>query len=192
MGKEYRDCIVTLIDLIGVEKLAQSGEASKLMREFHKLVTQEKGNLSAIDHAYVWNDSALLLSYVDDHNASYEAAMRDANKLKRRVDTVRNSYAIAVKGQAFPPVRGRGKAANASGVIFIRASSWAMANCFKIEEKIKALRKAWALDDWIKERIKTELRYSDQVAIPLLPSKKRRNVYFFDGYLWGPACGETS
>jgi hypothetical protein len=60
-----------------------------------------------------------------------------------------------------------------------------MANCFKIEEEIKTLRKAWALDGWIKERIKTELRYSKQLVMPLLPTKKRRNVYFFDGYLWG-------
>lgn len=185
MGKEYRDCIVTLIDLIRVEELARSGEASKLMRDFHRLVTQEKYYLSAIDRAYVWNDSVLLLSYVDEHNASYDAAMRDADKLKRRVDTVRNSYAIAVKGRAFPPVQGQGKASNVSGVTFIRASSWAMANCFKIEEKIKTLRKAWALDGWIRERIKTELRYSKQLAMPLLPAKKRRNVYFFDGYLWG-------
>jgi len=40
----------------------------------------------------------LLLSYVDESNSSYEGAMRDADRLKRRVDMIQSSFAIAVKG----------------------------------------------------------------------------------------------
>lgn len=184
MGEEWRDCVVTLIDLVGVKALAKSGEASKLMREFHRLVTDEKSAIPAIENAYLFNDSALLLSYVDGGSASFESAIRDAYKLKRRVDKLTNSYAIAVKGQAFPPVKSGAEAAKVSGVTFIRTSSWAMANCFKIEETIKKIKKPWALDTWIITKIRTDRPCSRKVALPLLPSNQRRNGHLFDGYLW--------
>jgi hypothetical protein len=38
MGKEWRDFIVTLIDLFDVKKLSQSGIASQIMRSFHTLI----------------------------------------------------------------------------------------------------------------------------------------------------------
>src|SRR4051812_28424366 len=130
MGEEWRDCVVTLIDVIGVKKLKQVGEASKLMLGIHALVVQHKPSLSSVVHAYVWNDSALLLSYVNKQNASFETALREAETLKRRIDNIAPSYAISVKGKSFPSQLPNG---SDCGVTVISASSWAMANCFEIE-----------------------------------------------------------
>jgi hypothetical protein len=184
MRKEWRDCIVVLVDLVDVEKFSQQHEASKLMRRFHHLVNEGMFTLLSIDHAYVWNDSALLLSYVDGQKSSFEAVIRDVDRLKRRVDKMRKSYAIAVKGQAFPTIRTCKKGARPSRVTFVKASSWAMANCFKIEEKIKKLRKSWALDNRISEMIKTDGKPSNKIAVQLLPTKKCRTIHVFNGYLW--------
>jgi hypothetical protein len=185
MGQPWRDCIVTLIDLVGIRKLTQRGDASKLMRELHKLVLQEKNALRSVTHAYAWNDSVLLMCYVDGHDASFEEAIRDADRLKHRVDQLANSYAIAVKGQTFPPVRGGYKAGKVPGVTVIRASSWAMANCFEIEKRISSkLRKPWYIDGRIKERIRTCQTFQTE-TVPLLPMNRPRTVYVFDGYLWG-------
>src|SRR5580700_6379769 len=103
MGKDWQDCIVTLIDLQGVKAMAEQGIASKLMLKFHNIVIKERDSLNITAHAYVWNDSVLLLSYVNEDDSSFESAMKDADKLKRRVDVIVRSYAIAVKGQTFPP-----------------------------------------------------------------------------------------
>jgi len=101
----WRDCIVVLMDLIATKKRAQEGNraASASMRSFHQLVRREMtAGLCALDHAYVWNDSVLLLAYVDDRPRAYEAAIHAADDLKRRVDATARCYAIAVKGRAFP------------------------------------------------------------------------------------------
>ena len=74
MGKDWQDCIVTLIDLVGVKAMAQQGIASKLMLKFHNIVVKERGNLNATAHAYVRNDSVLLLSYVNENSTSFEGA----------------------------------------------------------------------------------------------------------------------
>jgi hypothetical protein len=41
MGLNWRDCIITVIDLAGVKKLASSnGAASRLMRQLHRLAAR--------------------------------------------------------------------------------------------------------------------------------------------------------
>jgi hypothetical protein len=108
MGHDWRDCIVTLFDLPGVKKLAsQGGAGSSLMRQLHSLAVSEVPTLSGVVHAYVWNDSVLLLSFVDKSIGSYNAAMRDADRFKRRIDKLRKSYAVAVKG-GHDPIRWTG------------------------------------------------------------------------------------
>ncbi len=185
MGELWPDCIVTLIDLAGMKRGARSGEASKLMRRFHRLVTNQKASLPAISYIYLFNDSALLLAYVDGSDASFEDAARQADKLKRRVDRLTKSYAISVKGQAFPSVQDAAEASGNSSVTFVRASSWAMANCFEIEKKVpKEQHSPWALDEWIAERIQADRPCSRRIALPMLPSGKRRNIHLFDGCLW--------
>ena len=183
MEQEWRDCIVTLIDVIGVKQHTQHGAGSSLMRKLHALVIRSKSDLPAVAHAYAWNDSVLLLSYVDRQNASFEAAIRDADKLKRQIDKVAKSYAIAVKGLAFPSAQSGDKTAHASGVTVIEASSWAMANCFEIEKVLKLLKKPWYIDERIAKRLCTCQTFETKM-VTLLPSNQPRAVHVFDGYLW--------
>lgn len=181
----WRDCIVVLMDLIGVKKRALEGDsaASVLMRSFHKLVRREMaGDLGALDHAYVWNDSVLLLAYVDGRREAYEKAIHAADNLKRKVDVTAPSYAIAVKGRAFPSNAGP----DGTRVTVIKASSYAMANCFKIEAeaKRKRLHKAWYIDVRIARKVRAA-KAPEWIAVRLLPLGKRRRVYVHGGYLWG-------
>ena len=98
MGLDWRDCIFTFIDLPGVKKLAPSdGAGSKLMRQLHRLAAKEVPRLATVAQAYVWNDSVLLLSFVDKRASSVVAAMKDADRFKRQVDNLKKSYAVAVK-----------------------------------------------------------------------------------------------
>lgn len=185
MGREWRDCIVTMIDLVGIKKSAQLGTTgSSLMRRLHNLVVQElKIGLPSVAHAYTWNDSVLLLSYLDTENSSFEAALRDADKLKMRIDCLRPSYAIAVKGQTFPQIHQSATVSQTPRFTIIEASSWAMANCFEIEKSIEKLRKPWYVDGRIAGRIRTNQKFLKE-KVGLFPSRARRNVYVYDGYLW--------
>jgi hypothetical protein len=66
MGATWRDCIVSLYDLPGVKKLApKSGGGSSLMRRLHRVAVKTVPDLTAVAHAYVWNDSVLLLAFVE-------------------------------------------------------------------------------------------------------------------------------
>jgi hypothetical protein len=182
MGKDWQDCIVTLIDLVGIKAKTQQGIASSLMLEFHNIVTKERSNLNVTAHAYVWNDSVLLLSYVNENSSSFESAMKDADKLKRRVDMIAPSYAIAVKGKTFPSVSAT-TFANCPSVTVIRASSWAMANVFEVEKQLGKLKKPWYVDSWIKNKIHTSQQFQKE-SVEMFPSKKKRSIFVFDGYLW--------
>ena len=56
-----------------------------------------------IARAYTWNDSVLLLAYVNNHHQHWhECALRDFSRLKGRIDEVAESYGVVVKGRAFP------------------------------------------------------------------------------------------
>ena len=180
----WSDCIVVFMDLIGTKKRALEGNrtASTAMRSFHKLVRREmNADLRSLDHAYVWNDSVLLLAYVDDRLQTYENAMRAADELKQRVDATTQCFAIAVKGRAFPSKTSRAD----SRVTLIRASSYAMANCFRIEAQATAqkLRYDWYVDVRIARKVR-QARASKWIDVAMLPSGKRRRVYAHDGYLW--------
>jgi hypothetical protein len=73
------------------------------MLSFHGVVRKEMADgRESLDHAYVWNDSVLLLAHVDDRPESYKKALHAADSLKRRLDAIAPSYAVAVKGRAFP------------------------------------------------------------------------------------------
>jgi hypothetical protein len=181
----WSDSIIVLIDLIGVKKRALGGDsyASGLMRSFHKLVQREMARgLGALDHAYVWNDSVLLLAHVDDRPEAYERAIRAADDLKRKIDVMAPSFAIAVKGRTFP----RNTSLDEARVTVIEASSYAMANCFEIEAEAKRskLHMAWYIDVRIARNV-SAARAPKWFAVSLLPGGKRRRVYVHDGYLWG-------
>jgi len=180
----WNDCIVVLMDLIGVKRRALDGDsgASALMRSFHGLVRREMARgLDALDHAYLWNDSVLLLAYVDDRSEAYKKAIHAADNLKRKVDATAPSYAVAVKGRTFPSSAGL----DGTRVTVIKASSYAMANCFAIESeaKSKRLRKAWYIDMRIARKVREALA-PEWIMVPLLPGGKHRRVYVHGGYLW--------
>lgn len=183
MGAEWRDCIVTMIDLPGVKRPAKKPSAgSDLMRRFHTLVVTELSeHFLSVAHAYTWNDSVLLLSYVNGDKASFVAAMRDAERLKRRVDQLQKSYAVAVKGRTFPVAQAGSQAP--ARVTVIEASSWAMANCFEIEKKLGGLRASWYVDGRIARRIGST-QPSQQRKVQLFPSGHPRVVHAYKGYLW--------
>lgn len=191
---EWRDCVVIYIDLVGLRKRASGAKSkgSSLMRAFHALVANEmKSGLLSLDHAYVWNDSVLLLGYVDGSSGAYQACLRDAETLKRKVDQRVKSYAIAVKGQTFPQspeVMADGGTSKTGRVTILRTSSYAMGNCFEIEKEVKKrkLRKSWYLDGRIAKHVKRP-GPREVLKLKLLPKDQPRSVYLFDGYLWdGP------
>jgi hypothetical protein len=182
MGKAWRDCIVTLIDVSGTKKAA---DPATLMRRLHAMVASEKPKLSSIDHSYAWNDSVLLLSFVD-RTGSYSLSMQDAETLKRRIDCyVAKSYAIAVKGQAFPP----GIIGVQKGVTVIKASSWAMANCFEVEQESRRRRwlKPWYVDIRIARQIQTSQGFEEMEVPSMLGAggrRRPRKIRAYCGYLW--------
>lgn len=167
--------IVTLIGLADVKKRAQAGVGSKAMRQLHRLVVQEvkAGGLRSVAHAYVWNDSVLLLSYVDK-DGPFEAVLQDAEMLKRRRDQLDKgpALAVAVQGRTFPPVHGGRAALPVPRVTVVEASSSTMANCFEIPKRSK-LRGQWYVDGRIAERIPT-LRVGSKTKVPLFPSRQAR------------------
>ena len=198
----WPDCVVILIDIPGIKKLAREGnsEASLLMMKFHKLVQNElrqSKDLRNIKHAYVWNDSVALLSR-DGAQVPFRAFLRDADGLKRKIDSFLAergycpAYGIAVKGQAFPS-QGQSNV-NMKRVTVLRTSSYAMANCFEIEnvvrQKIKKKvieKKPWYIDERLAEYI--PLQSSGELPVNLLPSNQKRKIHLIDGYLFDEAQG---
>ncbi|MBI3004773.1 MAG: hypothetical protein HYY49_05090 [Ignavibacteriales bacterium] len=182
MGSNWRDCIIIFIDLVGVKKLAaKNGAGSKLMQKLYSLAVTNLPQLTSVSRAYVWNDSILLLSYIGNSSDSFVAIMKDADKFKRHVDTLMSSYAIAVKGQTFPSLRKQGR--SPANVTFLEASSWAMANCFEIERRLKKLRASWYVDGRIANKLRGTTR-STKHKVQLYPSGQSRAVHSYKDYLW--------
>lgn len=195
----WRDCAVTLIDVASIRKLAEqpNTRASELMRKLHKMVFDEAGSrLPAHAHVYIWNDSVLLLAFLD--SASPEAVLREVDGLKRKIDDLAKcfglgqSYAIAVQGQPFPEIElGQGDVRQAGAlqsprVTIIKASSYAMANCFLIEKYFKNMKKPWYVDSRLAKSLRTDAVATKKEKVPLLPGTRARQVYVYSGYLWTP------
>lgn len=186
---EWHDCVVIYIDLIGLKKRAFEPKfvGSSLMRAFHERVVSEmQQGLASLDHAYVWNDSALLLAFVGNSFGAYQACLQDAQSLKRSLGS--KSYAIAVKGQAFPRLREskRKRGIKNERTTVLRTSSYAMANCFEIEREIKdriksgkLLPSVWYLDERIASHLGA-LKADRTFEMKFLPKLKSRKVYCFD------------
>jgi hypothetical protein len=183
MGARWRDCIVSVIDLVGIKSRADRGVRSDLMRKLHALVIQEVPGLPTVAHAYACNDSVLLLSFVTTERHSFEAALRDADRLKHRVDRISPSFAVAIKGRTFPPVRASVSVMQGPRVTVVEASSWAMANSLEIPAKVQPLRGTWYIDDRVARRIRTKQPHAKK-AVPFLPSKTPRTVRVYKDYLW--------
>jgi len=109
--------------------------------------------------------------------------MHDADNLKKRIDKVRKSYAIAVKGQAFPSTPSHAINGTSPRVTVIEASSWAMANCFKIEKLARRWRKSWYIDERIAKKIQTN-QVCQKHKVKMYPDGQQRSVHAYKNYLW--------
>ena len=180
MGIDWQDCIVTLFDLVDAKRGASTGEASKRMRQFHRLVVREleDRSLPSIVHTYTWNDSALVVSKVDKSPSTFGQALRDLHRFKKAIDNLDTpcpSYAIAVKGQIFRSYQLRGN----RRVTILQASSWAMANCFSIEKLLKRHRASWYVDTLIVEKVRGLGTEYLKRKVRMLPKNRERTVFLY-------------
>ncbi|HUU39492.1 MAG TPA: hypothetical protein VMW42_00980 [Desulfatiglandales bacterium] len=186
----WLDCVVSYFDLIGIRKMitARNSRASNLMRLFHTLVYNRiNTHMPAHYNAYVWNDSAMFLSF-PQNDGDYEIVMRELNVLKPIVDSICPSYAICIKGQAIPePACGYGTKTNGQPrFVFLKASSDAFANCFEVEKELckkKKLKMDWYIDSRIARKIPAFAK-CDRHDVAMLPSGRKRNVYVLKGSIW--------
>ena len=181
MGADWRDCIVTYIDLVDAKEGAALGVATERMRHLHALVGKLLAGplLPSAAHAYVWNDAVLVLSFVDESSPSYRAAVRDVCTLKARIDSLHPSFAIVVKGQTFPPPNGPHLDPR---VTVLKTSSWAMANCFVIESQLKKFKASWYVDGRVAKHLAAPDPFRKEM-VALLPKNERRSIHLYKGDL---------
>jgi hypothetical protein len=193
-GSGWRDCAVTLIDIPGIKELADQPRtrASGVMRQVHSLVLREMDVLPSHAHIYIWNDAVLLLAFLDN-NLSVGAVLHEADCLKRKIDILvgrcglDHAYAIAVRGRAFPDLAIDPDAGGHDRAVVIKASSYALANCFIIEARLgKKLKKPWYVDSRLAKHLTTKSKPEKRTAT-LLPRKGTRDIYVYSGYLWDEA-----
>ena len=187
MGTDWKDYVVTMFDLDAIKEQAPDGSGSVIMQCLYDLIKREMaGNgFDTVEKAYVWNDSVLLMASLDANESKYERILHDADKLKRKIDSIDKSFAVAVKGQPFPVPANEGATQN-SRFVFIKASSYAFANCFEIPKHFKRYRRVrdWYVDGRIVKHIATPPSHIDTAMVRLLPNQEKRRVYAYDGYLW--------
>lgn len=184
----WKNSIVTYMDLIGIKDIADDVDfrATDIMREMHNLVEKAMHDeMHNHDNCYVWNDSVLLLSIIDDHekNRDVKCVMREADNLKKKIDGICNCYAISVKGQIFPdesmlnlPSFNRNVAGQPK-FIRLKASSYAMGNCFLIEARLgKRLRKPWYIDSRIAKELDTVKKLTKH-KVKMLPKNKKKGDF---------------
>jgi len=116
--------------------------------------------------------------------------MRELNALKPIIDTICPSYAICIKGQLIPePVCAYDSGTNEDHrFIYVKASSYAFANCFEVEKELckkKKLKMDWYVDSRVGEKIPAFAK-CDRHSVAMLPSGRKRSVYVLKGLIWNP------
>jgi hypothetical protein len=75
LRSHWRDCIVTLIDFVGIRSQAGNSIASTQMRKLHRaLLNEVDTGRYWFYHAYTYNASVLILAHVGRTTSSYETA----------------------------------------------------------------------------------------------------------------------
>lgn len=179
------------MDLIDVKKLISqnSPNAVQIMQCFHQTVYGQVNEImKKHEHAYTWNDSVLLVAYIDENYSGLLDIMKELDNLKKRIDEKSKCYAISVKGMTFSePLCWGGHQfvgqIDQPKFVFLKASSYAFSNCFEIEKKLGQRKKSWYIDERIASRFDLKKKYEVE-SISMLPSGTDRNVYLLDGYLW--------
>ena len=192
----WKNSIVSYIDLIGIqEKIAKGNSlATDTMRKMHNLVENAMNyGMRSHDHCYIWNDSVLLMSNLDSpyRQTDVNEVILEVDNLKREIDFICGSYAISVKGKVFPeeiPPQAAifdGQITEQPRTVRLKASSYAMGNCFKIEAKLgKKLKKPWYIDSRIATKLNSQQKHKRHV-VSMLPDNKEREVSVYEDYLWG-------
>lgn len=183
---DFRNCVVSYIDMDGMKDLLDKdtrGAVTKF-RELHRTIERVGPTLTSHEEICFWNDSILVVAFVEDNSDAYEQVMQNVFTIKQEVDKVNPSYAICVKGQAFPPPGINQSKGNHAipGLIYLQASSLAFANCFKIEglAKKNGWRMQWYIDDRIIDHIRASSPDTTQ-RIFLFPRERPCILHMFKG-----------
>ena len=189
-GAGWVPCIVTVLDLIGTRKQTLGGTGSGLMLRMHRCAAERiRNGLPLHKQGYIWNDSVLLLS-------------EKASTIKERLDVLFELenfkleleqecgvglYAISVKGKTFPPVAlpPAAKPEDEDRAVILKTSSWAMANCFAIEQALGIHRADWYLDSRLTRGLKLPQMVKSE-PLELLPDNETRDIHMFRGRLFEP------
>jgi len=180
--ERYRDCILSFLDLDDIKKILRrkSSAGIRILRDFHKLVAARAPKLAAHDEICFWQDSVLLVAYVDATTDAYTGVMSEVKVLKEAIDTILPSHAVCVKGRTFP-YKDIQSSQTRPRVIYLSASSLAFSNCFHIENELgRDFRADWYIDTRIIRKVTA--RKEDHVKlVELLPRNKRRNIHMYHG-----------
>lgn len=189
-GAGWIPCIVTVLDLIGTRKQTASGTGSNLMLRMHRCAAEcIRNGMPLHKQGYIWNDSVLLLS-------------EKASTIKERLDVLFELeafkceleaacgvglYAISVKGKTFPPITlpPAQKPEDAERAVILKTSSWAMANCFTIEQALGKHRADWYLDSRLTRGLKLPDIFKSE-PVELLPDNEARDIHMYKGRLFEP------
>jgi hypothetical protein len=153
------------------------------MIQMHRFAVDEiEKTLRHRCRGYVWNDSALLFSYTTGQSLQKLGILTELSKFKYALDTKFKetpSFAVCVMGLAFPSPSRRGPFMGR--VVVLKTSSWAMANCFHIEEKLKRCRADWYIDSRITKDIDLPGKFREE-KLKLLPKNAPRTIEMYKGY----------
>ncbi len=191
MSEQWQDCVVAHFDMVGIKDLSEDSQGSRLMMQMFEAVSKvADAGLPAVRHIYAWNDSLLTVSLLDGGGSQFKNVLTDLERLKTAADQVRKTYVVVVKGQSFPYVEKH--PASSTTFHVLRASSWAMANCFLIEERLgKKHKAAWYVDSWVVQNVPGLAEHST-CRVALLPKRNRRAVHVFSHGLWPSGTGARS
>ncbi|SRR6266581_359296 len=187
---DWPPCIVTFFDLIDTKILAATGRGSEKMLDMHnRAVAKINHCLPLHSHGYVWNDSVLLLSYTTEPASKRQKLLAELSEFKSFLEEQIgvSMYAISVKGLAFPqdemaPAVFDGQVSQQPRAVVLKTSSWAMANCFLIEDNLRHHGADWYIDSRITDGLNLPKPIaSDMIA--LLPKKEPRTIHMFKGAL---------
>jgi hypothetical protein len=188
MQQTWQDCIVSYVDLVGVANLAAQGGsiASEKMREFHRLTRDAMKVLISHKQAYCWNDSALLLADWDNTKVGVSKILKEASDLIQKINSqIGDCYAVSIKGQTFPEFDATlvGDGLNQKGesrCVILKSSSYAMGNCFLVEEAAKETNvfSQWYIDSRLVELFESNAIPS--FPVKLMPDGIERLIYRLD------------
>lgn len=176
---DWLPCIICYVDMIGLSKLALESLniATKKMRDFHSLASQYILKMNHHDHVYVWNDSAAFVSHPKQNEDDYRFVIQELIDFTNETQNIASCYAVCVKGTSFPPPPPKPRCLPKYS--FLTVSSWALANCFKIEKELGKYRKLFYIDGRIIRQ--GAMRPGDEISdMTMLPKYYKRAVHMYN------------